>query len=1192
MTMKKCNMKNENGKSQLEKRQLLRTLPMRALCIFYFFLCTFSFFPSPSFGQRDLKDIPLPDPELERKSFIVADGFEVNLFAADPKIAKPIQMNFDPQGRLWIVSSEIYPHIKPGQKANDKVLVLEDTDGDGVSDKTTVFADGLLIPTAIEPGDGGVYVGNSTELLHFSDTDGDGKADRKRVVLSGFGTEDTHHIIHTLRWGPQGLLYFNQSIYIHSHIETPYGVRRLNGGGIWQFRPETMQLEVFARGWVNAWGHHIDEFGQSFVTDGAGGDGINYAVPGAAYQTAVGVPRLLRGLNPGSPKHCGLEIASGRHLPDDWQGSLLTNDFRGHRVCRFVVTEDGSGYASREMPELIKTKHVAFRPIDIKMGPDGAIYIADWYNPIIQHGEVDFRDPRRDHTHGRIWRVTYKGRPLVKRPQLLTATTRQLLDQLKSPEGWTRQQAKRVLTERGQNERRIPEALFEKPVRKEVLPALSQWVAQLDPRDPLIERHRLEALWMYQALRDVQPKLLASLLRARDHRVRAAATRVLAAWHDKLLHPLDLLNRQAADEHPQVRLETARALGRIHNPRAVEIALSVLEQPMDRFLDYALWLTCRELEAQWLPLVQSGKQTFGGNVARLTFALRSVGGSGAVAPLVELLNSGKVAAKDEHNVLAVVAELGGPPQLQFVFERVMDEKSTAKQQVALLQRLALSSRRRKARPAGNVTPIGRLLQSKNAVLQTVAAECVGLWKVESLRGELAGIARTPTSDVKARRAALAAIAQIGGAESRTLLLELSGSPHPHAIRMPAVSALAAVDLQKAAARAVDVLATAREKDQPHILFAAFLQRKQGATVLAKALSGRKLPSDVAIIGLRQISASGRQHPQLGAALREAGEITTGPKILTPQQMQQMIARVKEQGDPLRGEKLFRRDDLTCLKCHAIAGAGGRVGPDLVSVGASAQIDYLIESLLVPNKAVKENYQTLVVVTEEGKVHTGIKLRETARDLVLRDAEDNELVVLRKSIEERANGSSIMPTGLIEKLTEGELVDLVRFMSELGKLGRFQVKGDRIVRRWGVMQSTPEARYRIRRTRHATAATDDPAFAWKSAYSTVAGLLPTASLPQVARNRVKPGSPGTAFINCALNVTTAGRCRLLINSTDGLTLWVNTTPTKLSRDIPLDLPKGKHRLTFAVDLSIRDTGLRVEVGDVPGSDAVVQVIGGK
>ena len=392
---------------------------------------------SRALAQRQLKDIPSPDPAVELESLIVADEFEINLFAVDPAIRKPIQMNFDSDGRLWIVSSELYPHIEPGQEAHDKVVVVEDVDGDGRADKTTIFADDLLVPTGIEPGDGGAYVANSTELLHLSDTDGDGRADRRRVVLSGFGTEDSHHILHTLRWGPEGLLYFNQSLYIHSHIETPYGVRHLGGGGIWQFRPETLELDVYMRGLVNPWGHHFDRWGQSFATDGAGGEGINYVVPGAYYFTAVGLVRQMHGLNPGSPKHCGLEILSGRHIPESWQGNMITNDFRANRVCRFVLTEESSGYVSRQRDELVKSKNVAFRPIDVKMGPDGAIYIADWYNPIIQHGEVDFRDPRRDHTHGRI-----AGR-LLGRPRggllvhsataaLVGATTQELLAALRA----------------------------------------------------------------------------------------------------------------------------------------------------------------------------------------------------------------------------------------------------------------------------------------------------------------------------------------------------------------------------------------------------------------------------------------------------------------------------------------------------------------------------------------------------------------------------------------------------------------------------------------------------------------------------------------------------------------------------------------------------------------------------------------
>src|SRR5438876_12048723 len=213
---------------------------------------------APLHAQRDVANIPDPDPEIERRSLQVAEGFEVNLFAADPLLAKPIQMNFDAAGRLWVATSEVYPQIKPGQKANDKILVVEDTKGIGKADKVTVFADRLLIPTGVEPGDGGAYVGQSTELLHLKDTDGDGKADQKRVVLSGFGTEDTHHILHTLRWGYDGQLYMNQSIYIHSHLETPHGVVRLNSGGTLGLRPPTMELEVFMKGLVNPWGHHFD----------------------------------------------------------------------------------------------------------------------------------------------------------------------------------------------------------------------------------------------------------------------------------------------------------------------------------------------------------------------------------------------------------------------------------------------------------------------------------------------------------------------------------------------------------------------------------------------------------------------------------------------------------------------------------------------------------------------------------------------------------------------------------------------------------------------------------------------------------------------------------------------------------------------------------------------------------------------
>jgi len=183
-------------------------------------------------GNRITKSIVQPHPTFE-----VAEGFEVTLWAENPLLNKPIQMNFDPHGRLWVASSEVYPQIEPGQAATDKVIVLEDTAGTGRADKATVFADGLLMPMGLALGDGGVYVAQGNDLLHLKDTDGDGKSDVRRTVLCGFGTEDTHHNLHTLNWGPDGRLYMNQSVYTRTHTETPHGVVRLKAGGIFRFDP-------------------------------------------------------------------------------------------------------------------------------------------------------------------------------------------------------------------------------------------------------------------------------------------------------------------------------------------------------------------------------------------------------------------------------------------------------------------------------------------------------------------------------------------------------------------------------------------------------------------------------------------------------------------------------------------------------------------------------------------------------------------------------------------------------------------------------------------------------------------------------------------------------------------------------------------------------------------------------------------
>ncbi|MBX3442342.1 MAG: c-type cytochrome [Planctomyces sp.] len=1157
---------------------------------------------APAFAQRELKDIPSPDPELERQTFVVPEGFEVNLFAGDPQIAKPIQINFDADGRLWIASSSIYPQVEPGQAANDKILVLEDTDGDGVADSTTVFADQLLIPSAVVPGDGGAYVGASTDLFFYRDVDGDGRADEKRFVLSGFGTEDTHHTIHTLRWGPEQLLYFKQSIYIHSHLETPWGVKRLNAGGTWQFRPENLKLEVFDRGLVNSWGMAWDDYGATFATDGAGGEGINYIVPGASYFTAQGADRILSGLNPGSPKHCSLEVVGGPGLPEDWQGSLITNDFRGHRVCRFVLREVGSGFLSQEQQEVIKSNHVAFRPVDVKQGPDGALYIADWYNPIIQHGEVDFRDPRRDHVHGRIWRVSWKGGQAdpSRKPEtrLAERSTGELLGMLTSRDRFARQSAKRVLKERG---------------AEQVLAELGRWAGSLDSADPLYPLWRLEALWMHQAFDVPNWELLESIVRCDDHRARAGAVRVLGDWLDRAetdiqdpaaftgaasasaagrANPAELLEIAIADPHPRVRLEAVRVLGRVEHPRAIEAATRVLEQDMDEFLDYALWLTSRELQPIWQPALSEGRIDFGGNARRLAFACKAAGSQAAVPSLIALLTAGQVEASDLRGVLDVIGEFGSPADLRTLLESAAEPSANPEYAADVERALLAAHRRRQAVPETPANALGFLIAAESPAIRGRAAELAGRYGVTTLLPVVLELAKYEDETISS--GAIAGLEAYNDEEAFAALEQLAETPTGWA---SATIALLAQRPDQATAAFLRRLGADDELAAGSAGAAAltrvtqaFLQRKDGPQQLAAALSGQSISADRAKAALRVVASSGQAQDELTAAIRAAAQLDDQPQKLTEDQVRQLLADVSEHGDAARGEDVFRREELTCFKCHAIGDSGGIVGPNLVSLGASAQPDYILESLVEPNAKVKENYHTVIVATTDGEIITGIKVRETGQSLIVRDAEDRELSVPLDQIEEQSPGASIMPAGLVEKLTQQELVDLVAFLSSLGRAPEFSIGQSQIARRWEVLGATSEAAHQFHRLGLQEATRDNGAFQWTRAYSRVNGELPVAPLPDMRMLGQSRGDRGLSFVRCELEAAADGAAMLSLECPDDTRMWLNGEPLEPGASLPVTLTAGTHRITLAINQLSEARPLRLSIVD-PGT-AAARFVGGK
>ncbi len=300
------------------------------------------------------------------------------------------------------------------------------------------------------------------------------------------------------------------------------------------------------------------------------------------------------------------------------------------------------------------------------------------------------------------------------------------------------------------------------------------------------------------------------------------------------------------------------------------------------------------------------------------------------------------------------------------------------------------------------------------------------------------------------------------------------------------------------------------------------------------------------------------------------------------------------GDAARGEAVFRRKDQLCLKCHAIAGAGGQVGPDLTSIGASAQVDYLIESLLEPNKVIKENYHSVRVELKDGRLFTGIKVRQTETELILRTAEDKELALLRKDIDSTKNGPSLMPDGLTDPLTRGELLDLVRFLSELGKIGPYSVSKARLARRWQTLTPTTGARIYLRRTGLGAAASDDPALTWEPAYTSVAGVLPLTELARL-EFRKPPGQEvlPIAGLRLHLDVTTGGKVRLKFNSVKGASFWIDRTPIAATDEmLAFEMSPGLHTLTVALDLTERRDGLTCELEDVPGSSARARIVGGK
>lgn len=558
----------------------------------------------------------------------------------------------------------------------------------------------------------------------------------------------------------------------------------------------------------------------------------------------------------------------------------------------------------------------------------------------------------------------------------------------------------------------------------------------------------------------------------------------------------------------------------------------------------------------------------------------------AVGSVMNLLKSGKVPPERLEPVLDIVCSRGNEHDLAYAFQQTLAADAyPIPLRVHVLERLAAAARNRKVTPAGDLAGVAELIASGDVRLQAAAIPLAGEWKVAAAIAPLAAITSNPETTADLRNAALDALIGIDPEAAIDTIGRMTANDQPFPVRAAGIAALAKTDLTQAAALAASALAEAQPDDDVAPLVGAFLQRQGGPAALADALERSPPSQDVAKLALRSMYSVGRSDPELSTALEQAAGIAGDIPPPNPEQLAALIAEVESSGDAARGEAVFRRADLSCLKCHAVSGAGGQIGPDLSPLGASSPVDYIIKSLFDPDAQIKEAFITKVVLTSDGLAVQGIVADRTADTLVLKDADGRLIEIPLSDIEEEIEGKSLMPKGLVKFMTHAELVDLVRFLSQLGKPGEYAIRSTPRMQRWRVLvDASPEL---IEDVPNEAVFEDRVLFGgtWRPAYARVNGELP---LDEVAANSGRQ----VQYVQGEFNVSAAGAVGLRWEAPPETIVWVDSEelPRSATESVLL-LEPGRHKVTLRIDTSA-GRGLRLELYRPAGTAAEFSVVDGQ
>jgi putative membrane-bound dehydrogenase-like protein len=940
-------------------------------------------------------------PKKAAEAMTVPEGFEVKLFAGEPDVHQPIAFCLDDRGRVWVAEAYSYPIRRADTDAHDRIVIFEDTDGDGVFDKRTVFMDGLNLISGLEVGHGGVWIGAAPYFMFVPMKD-DKPAGPPQILLDGWGWQDTHETLNTFTWGPDGWLYGCHGVFTHSKVGKPGdpdSKRQRINAGIWRYHPTRHVFEVFAEGTSNPWGLDFNDHGQAFC-EACVIPHCFHIIQGGRFNRQAGahfnpftfadIPTIADhrhyvGANPhagnersdsagGGHAHCGTMIYLGGSWPTEYRDQMFMGNIHGRRLNVDVLNLKGSGYVASHSPDFLLANDAWARFINLRYGPDGNVYLMDWYDKQACHTG----DPQIwDRTNGRIYKISYRGTKPAH-VDLGKKTAEELALLQTHSNDWYVRHARRLLQERGADKK------------------ARQILADIAFRQAggLTDAQRLRGLWALHVTGSLTEDLLLKGLMDRAPYLRAWSIQL--ALENKAATPAILTRIEElahTDSSPVVRLYLASAAQRLpltDRWRILEGLLAHGEDAGDHNLPLMYWYAAEPLgdenPARALALASRAKIP-----QLLSFMVRRIGMAGTPEALALLV--------DEFN-----------------------KSGDAITQLTILQSLneALKGHRDVPMPKPWPKAFVKLENSKNAELRSQATQLAVTFGDARAFDELRRLVISPIAELAQRQSALAALLGARDKQLPTVLYQLMADPN---LRGPALRALAAYDDPRTPRAIVEVFPKLSGTEKRDAL-ATLAARVGYAGELLEAVAAKKIATgDLSADVIRQLRNLGNK--DLARRVAEVWGVVRD----TPADRAKLIVQARKSlavpasTDVSLGRAVFAK---TCAQCHVLFGAGGKVGPDIT--GANRQsLDYLLENIFDPSAVIPKEYAATLIELHDGRVLTGIIKSETPATLTLVTATETLTLPQTDVASKKTSDKSMMPDDLAGQFKDQELRHLIAYL---------------------------------------------------------------------------------------------------------------------------------------------------------------------